>query len=829
LSARAEADERNAVSPLERGRPGFCLHCDLPLGPGAPAPFCCHGCAAVFQLIHQCELERYYDIRSGAGVPVPDLHPERRDTKWLEPIETRLRATPPGQSARVDMDVQGLHCAGCVWLIQKLFADRPGAVRVIVNPGRGKVELLVGAEFPLTDWIETVERFGYLFGPPLKHGHRASDALLMRMVICLALAGNAMLFASAVYLGLDSGPLYTLMHWLTFGMGLVAVAVGGPVFMRPAWQGLRHRVLSFDLPISLGILLAFAGSTWALLVRTGNAIYFDTIAVFIALMLVGRWLQQRMLESNRDRLLTSEGAAGLRARRIRDGAVELVPCTELRRGDVLLVVPGDLVPVEVALLGQSGRFSLDWVSGESSPVEFVAGAPVPAGAFNAGKSAVRARVATDFAESPLIDLLQSPSPEAEGKAEAAAGGLARRIAGVYVVVVLAAAALGLAAWLASTGDVHRALEVATAVLVVTCPCAFGIATPLAHELAHAGLRRAGLFVRRAGFLDRATGVRRIIFDKTGTLTTGALALAEPELLDGLDGEHRALLYDMAARSSHPASDAVRAALAGDDPVLREGIDVREEAGKGVEARVGGRRYRLGAQDWVARIGGHQGQGQDQDQDRDQDQDQDQDQGIVRANLAFAGDGVGLVRLTTVETLRPDGRDEVNELRAAGFDLWILSGDEQERVERIAGELGLERERALGGRSPSQKAAWVEEHEPDSTLFIGDGINDALVASAASCSGTPAIDRPFMAARSDFYFVTTGLAPIRRALDAARALAVTIRRNLAYAIAYNTLAVGLAWAGLMKPWLAAVLMPASSIAIVLATVAALSPRNRLWTS
>jgi Cu2+-exporting ATPase len=520
---------------------------------------------------------------------------------------------------------------------------------------------------------------------------------------------------------------------------------------------------------------------------------------------LGRWLQQRITAANRDRLLASEGAAGLRCQRVCSGRPVLGPASAIATDDTLLVAPGELVCVDAVLQSPGASFSLDWVNGESLPRHFACGDTVPAGAFLCGASAVFLRATQPFTDSALEPLLRTP-PRAESDERHAgpqASPLARRVARLYVPAVLLAALAGLVAWWWHAGDLDTGLAVATAVLVVTCPCAFGIATPLAHELVQAGLRRAGLFLCSNGFLDRAAGVRRVVFDKTGTLTTGALELTAPELLNALTPAERAALWDLAARSSHPASLAVRTALEPSGRQLRPGVTTGEVGGHGVETRIAGHGYRLGARCWATGSGGRE--------------------------LVFAVDGHLRLILPTRERIRPDAAAELAALRRAGHELWILSGDAQGRVDALAGRLGISGDRALGERSPQGKAAWLAATDRGDTLFIGDGVNDSLGCEQAHCSGTPAIDRPFLPARSDFYFVTPGLAPVALALRAARHLARVVRRNLVIAIGYNAAAVSLAWAGLMKPWLAAILMPSSSILVVLTTVMSLSPRSALWKS
>ena len=378
-----------------------------------------------------------------------------------------------------------------------------------------------------------------------------------------------------------------------------------------------------------------------------------------------------------------------------------------------------------------------------------------------------------------------------------------QVAKWYVIAVLAAAAGGFAIWMLATRDLGRSLEVATAVLIVTCPCAFGIATPLAYDLAQSGLRRAGLFVRSAGFLDRAAHVRTVVFDKTGTLTNGTLHLRDAGPVAALDPAARAVLASIAAASTHPKCQAVDRALGEMGAAGTAAPEANEVAGRGVSLAEGPDEFRLGARDWAA-------------------------PGSVGAgDVVFGVNGRLLADLATEETLRPDARTEVCALEEAGYDVWLLSGDDSARVTQTARIAGVSEDRAIGDATAAAKAAWVAAHDRRDLLMIGDGINDSLVVANAFCSGTPAIDRPFMAARSDFYFVTPGLRCIRLALRVATKLAEVRRRNLTIAVAYNLLTVSLAYAGLMSPLACAVLMPASSLTTILAATFSLAPGRSLW--
>jgi len=746
-------------------------------------------------------LGRYYDLGGGEGAPVTAAD-SVRDASWLEVMEAELRASEG--VVRVELDVQGLHCAACVWLQEEVFARRArsggGGLSAEVNPARGRITMQLTRAFDLRGFVDDIEQCGYRLGPPRREALADGSGLVFRMGVALALMMNAMLFSVPLYFGLVSGPVFALFRWLAFGIAAASVLVGGPVFFRGAYGALRRGVLHLDVPISLGLILAFGGSTWAFFAQRTHGAYFDTLATFTALMLVGRWLQERVLSQNRARLLADDGVDNLLVRRLEQGRVAVVKVAAIRTGDVLVVAPGDLLAV-AAKLESDATLRLDWISGESAPRVYAAGDTAPAGAFNASESALTAVATEDFAGSMLPTLLRAPVQRLD---VARATPWWQRVTAVWVAAVLALATLGGVGWAVATGDLARALEVATAVLVVTCPCAFGIASPMAYELVQAGLRRRGLFVRSASLLDRLPRIRRVVFDKTGTLTTGALTLRDPAALDALDPDDLSALYNLAARSTHPHSVAVRMALESRDiPVTwNAAVQTREVPGSGVELVHGGVCWRLGRADWAVGEGAGTG-------------------------LVLSRDGAVRVQLPTDEQRRHDARHEVAALHAEGYEVWILSGDAPTRVAAMAASLGVAPGRALGAMSPDDKAAWIEAHDQHDTLMVGDGVNDARAVEAAFCALTPALDRPFLPARTDGWFVTPGLQPVRDALHGARALQSVLRRTLALATAYNVVAVGLSLAGWMTPLRCAVLMPATSLSIVALTVASLGSGRWSW--
>ncbi len=769
----------------------LCLHCSSPIPEGLQK-FCCAGCEAVHTLLVDQGLTRYYTLAREDVAPAA-VNPDR-SLVWLEPLVDQA-LTQPGALKSIELDVQGIHCAACVWLFNQTFT-RKGGAGIIVNPALGRVRLQWDPRaLALTDWVREIEAFGYALGPASKKGRSASSELPLRLGISAAITLNVMLFSLSFYFGLAraDGELFAIFSKLSLILSTAVVLIGGWPFFRGAVRGLKNGVLHLDLPIALGILLVW-GSSMAQARLGSDRVYVDTLNVFITLMLVGRWLQQRVLERNRRFLLDDDGAQGLFVRRRNAGRVEVVPAPKIAAGDELLVAPGDLIPVDAKVTAEV-EVSTDWITGESSPRRLAIDDVAPAGSFNAGHTAFSAIAVTAFADSSLVSLLRQPPSRdgQQGPHRAFWNSLARR----WVVQVLIAAGVGFLLWLPV--GLGRAIDVATALLVVTCPCAIGIAIPLAYELVQARLRRGGFFVRSVDLLDRLTQVRAVVFDKTGTLTLGDLTLAEPAVLDGLGADERDVLWNLACRSSHPVSACLHRELEKFSPRFEPTAEVVEVPGAGLMWTKGGSVWRLGRAGWA--IG----------------------EGSADLQTVLTRDRQVLAHFELREALRPDAKVELEGLRAAGLDVWLMSGDRQARVAALAARLGLDASHARGSLTPQQKADQVQQLGTG-VLYLGDGVNDAPAFAQALCAGTPAIERPVMPARSDFFLVGAGLGPLSQALTAAARLRAVVRRVLALSLGYNVLAVLIALAGWMSPVKAAIFMPVSSVTLLLITIVSLSERR-----
>lgn len=789
-----------AASPTnEKAAKMSCKHC------GAPSPlgeFCCAGCAYVFRLVHEEGLDAYYKIKDEVTAPADPSLLQPRDYAWLtEALREAEASAEDGRAASLVLEVQGISCAGCVWLIEKLFTKQAGAGRMEINAQTGQMRWLwEKGRFDGVEFARTLQRFNYLVGPlgaSANVEESESRVLARRVGLCTAFAMNVMLFALPTYFGMERTYEYAgLFGTLQLAFAVLSLLAGGGYFISRAVRALRERVLHIDLPIALGIIGAFTGSLYGWLRGEESYVYFDFVSGFIVLMLTGRWAQVVAVERNRRRLLSRQPAAA-RVRVIgADATVSDVAREALKAGQRFEVTTGQMVPVEARLETAEAGLSLAWINGEAEPRTFRAGQRVSAGAQNIGRESIRLVATQGWDESLLAELLKT-EPRADARHK-----LLERVIRIYLVVILVVAALSGAAWALATGDALRAGAVVTAVLVVSCPCALGLAFPLAEEVATVALRRRGVFVRATDIWPRLRRVKTVVFDKTGTLTLETPVLRNPQALEGLGGEARAALLALVRDNPHPVSRSLHESLLARGGGEALAGEVTEVIGQGV--RLG--EWTLGRAGWAV-VSETKPAGKETGTEICHLISDKSDRGASDVVLAWSGREVA--RFSFVDTARQDARAEVAALMGRGLHVVVLSGDRKEKVATLMRELGLPLDNGYAELSPREKAEWLAQHED--ALMLGDGANDSLAFDKALCRGTPVIHRGVLAQKADFYYLGRGIEGIRGLFEINDARHRTQLALLVFMTAYNLFAVGMAVSGHMNPLVAAILMPLSSLA------------------
>lgn len=766
-----------------------CVHCATPFSAtSAVEKFCCRGCEFVYDLIHHEGMERFYDLRSHSAIrPVRSVPFEARDFTWLEEMKAGLEGSAaPGGAVEADFSLEGLSCVGCVWLVESVFMRQAGAIEASAHPATGLLRLRWAAGgMDLSTFADEIASFGYSL-TARKAGMRHSEAhqLIAKLGLCGAFALNAMVFTLPRYLGMpDDFAFAGIFQLVTFLSATLAMLAGGTYFIRRAWLAARARTPHIDLPIALGIVCAFLGSLagWALGIE--GLMYFDFVATFIFLMLGGRYLQLAAVEKNRNRLQRRRPVP--ETMDSPDGG-EPIPLAEIHPGLRVNVLPGQSVPVASTLDSEAAEFSLEWINGEADPQIFHAGRLVPAGAIHLGSKPVTITAAETWADSLLSRL--TSSDRVAGRIPAL-----ERLLRTYLIAIVLIGVGGFIFWSVTAG-LAPALQVMISVFVVSCPCALGVALPLADELAGARMERAGVFIREPLIWSRLRAVKKIIFDKTGTLTLERPVLTNPEVITELSDDARLALARLTSGSLHPVSRSLLEALGMKGrEILRSAseAEITDTPGMG---RASGE-WSLGRPGWAAG--------------------EPEPTALHDAELCRAG--VPLARFRFEETLRPDAAASLAALRAQSHRLVILSGDRREKVAAAAELLGIEPEDAFSALQPEEKENMVREIDDSDTLYLGDGANDSLAFNAAWVTGTPVVDRSLLEGKSDFYFLGQGLRFLPEMLSLGKRRQLTVRAAFTFALIYNAAAITFSLLGQMNPLAAAIIMPLSS-AISLGIVA-----------
>jgi Cu2+-exporting ATPase len=723
----------------------------------------------------------------GSGAELALLLPNARAAAEEVLLASRVVADGVRQT---DLSVPAVHCGACIRNVEKALGGLAGVERARVNLSTRRVAIRWRADGAPPPFVETLKQAGFeahLFDAESD----GKDGTLSELIRALAVAGfaasNIMLLSVSIWSGAEAGTR-DLFHWLSALIALPALAYSGRIFFRSAWQALKHRRTNMDVPISLGVLLAFGMSLYET-IQHGPHAYFDAAISLLFFLLIGRTLDTMMRERAR---LAVKGLARLAARGAlvmeADGSQTYLPVGEIATGMTIMLTAGERVPVDATVIKGVSDLDMSLVSGEQTPLPATVGSVLRAGTLNlTGPLTI---VAAATAENSFLgEMLRMMEAAEQGRS--ARRRIADRAASLYAPVVHLTALLTFAGWLAGTADVHRAVTIAIAVLIITCPCALGLAVPMVQVVAARRLFENGIMVKDGGALERLAEIDTVVFDKTGTLTLGV-----PRLIGSraTDDETVAIAAGLASHSRHPYSRALVEAAAG-LPASPLAFDrISEHPGYGIEARAGAAVYRLGRPDWaLANVAAAERRSDDE-------------------AVALAKDGSRLADFRFEDRLRADAAMAVAELKHRGLGVEIVSGDREIAVRPIAAELGVP---YLAAVLPGEKTAHIAalQSSGQKVLMVGDGLNDAPALAAAHASMAPASAADVGRNAADLVFLHESLSAIPRAIGIARNAGRLVRQNFAFAVAYNAVAVPVAIMGHVTPLLAAIAMSGSSIVVV----------------
>jgi Cu2+-exporting ATPase len=706
--------------------------------------------------------------------------------------------------------VEGMHCAACSLSVEDVLRDTPGVIGVQVGAasGRARVVWAPGKTKP-SEWMRSVEAAGYSLVPANdafgveRRKLETRNALWQWMVAGLCMM-QVMMYAYPAYIAApgDLTPeMEKLLRWASWVIALPVMLFASGGFFRNAWADLRHRRISMDLPVAIGIGITFAVSTAGTFDPQGifgREVFFDSLTMFVFFLLSGRWLELRL----RDRTAGALEAVLNRLpdsveRQLPDGSFERVAVRRVQEGDLIRVQPGESFPADGTI--ETGTTMVDeaLLTGESRPLERTSGMAVIAGSHNLSAS-VQVRVQRTGKRtrySQIVELMESAATSRPQRAQ-----LADRIAKPFLVFVLVAAAV--AGWYWWQKDPGHAVMVAVAVLIVTCPCALSLATPAAMLASAGALARSGVLVRRLQALETLAGVDTVVFDKTGTLTQSAMALQQVICRDGFSRDQAlAMAAALGAHSLHPVSKALVAAAKGQSSsAVLHCVGAQETAGQGVSGRFESG-YGESAHASLVRLGSA----------RFCDVSPAQ---AIHGRVHLADETGWIASFVLAEQLREDALQTVRGLNAQGIAVHLYSGDDPVVVNALGVQLGVAK--VQGACTPDSKLALMRglQEQGHHVAMVGDGVNDGPVLAGANVAFAMAHGAPLLQSRADFVLVGSSLLPILQTLQLARKTRRIVGQNLLWAFVYNAACIPLAVVGYLPAWAAGLGMASSSLLVVL---------------
>ncbi len=777
-----------------------CYHCHQPCPDESrrvgEKVFCCDGCKTVYEILTSNDLEAFYEIDPQAGRTQRsegDLH----DYAWLDDPDVRrqLLQFSDGRSARVTFYLPAIHCTSCIWLLEQLYRLDEGVSHSRVDFLKKTVSILFNEEKTgLRRLARTLARIGY--PPDIRLGDVTEStprpaverSLLYKIGVAGFAFGNIMLLSFPEYLGLQQereAHFFHLFGYLNLALAVPVLLYSGRDYFISAYEGLRQRYLNIDLPLALGMAVLFGRSAWEILTATGAG-YMDSLAGLVFFLLIGRWFQQKTyyrLSFERDYRSYFPVAAS----RVRpDGREEAVPIQKVAPGDVLRVRHGELIPADGTLLRGRAQIDYSFVTGEAEPVNISVGEKVYAGGRQVGEAievCLTRRVDTSY----LTQLWNDEAFQKGAKSHASL--LAERAGRYFTALILGVASVAFLYW--APQSMATAINAFTAVLIIACPCAVALSIPFTMGNVLRLLARERFFVKNTQVLEAFSTVTTVIFDKTGTLTGSGAQAARFVAAPGqppLYPEEEALVGSLAAQSNHPASRQIVASLPKVNPVPV--VDVREEIGRGLQGTIEGRRVRIGS---AAFIGGEK---------------------LPTTGVWVEIDGVVRGHFKLESQLRPGVEQVVRFFRQKG-EVWLLSGDNERSAEELALLFGGQ-EYLRFHQSPHDKLTFVRrlQQQGHRVLMIGDGLNDAGALQRSDVGIAVAEDTNTFTPACDAILDARRLERLPEFFALAHWGIRTVNRAYLLAAAYNAVGLSFAVSGTLSPVIAAILMPLSSVTVVL---------------
>jgi Cu+-exporting ATPase len=762
--------------------------------------FCCNGCQGVYHLLKDDGLESFYEKMGNATIAPPLESDDNADNFDLESFKERyIKRTSEGFS-KVDLVIEGIHCAACVWLNEKILDDTDGVLEASINFTNNKAKIVWDEEtIKLSEIITKIRSIGYNAYPYDQSAEdvKASSAqrdYFMRMAVAIFGSMNVMMIGVAKYAGYFSGIKAENLHLVHLAESLFATIVlfySGWIFFRGAYYGLKNRIVNMDLLVSGGALITYIYSLTILFGAEGHS-YFDSVTMIITFVLVGKYLEVLGKKSAVDAMDRIKSQVPLEATVVKDGVKKVVALDSIVVGDVIEVKHGEKASVDGKSIVDIATYDESSISGESLPVEKERGDSIYSGTINSGM-VMRYEATKNYANSTLskmVNLLED-SLASKPKIEEMTNELSK----YFSLTIILLALFTYLGWYLYSGDLEKALIITISVIVIACPCALALATPIASLIGISWATEKGLLFKEAKFIETFAKATTVIVDKTGTVTEGKLMVKSES--NSLSDENLSLLYALVDSSTHPVSKAIKKYLEDNFSKIKkiEVEKIEQVHAQGIRAVFNGHQLLGGNRKLL------------------------EEHGInvtlesLHTIYHFAVDGILLTSFELEDTIKKDTKELIAYFKKIGVETIMATGDHKRVAQRVADEVGIEC--VYSEMSPLEKAELLTrlKDEGKIVVMVGDGINDALALSRADVAIAMGSGADVALAISDVVVLNDSLKGVKNSFIISRRTYKFIKQNLLLSLIYNIITIPLAMAGFVIPLVAALSMSLSSLLVV----------------
>ncbi|RDH86052.1 MAG: heavy metal translocating P-type ATPase [endosymbiont of Galathealinum brachiosum] len=811
-----------------------CFHCGLPVDDNnrvekiiqkKSQQFCCHGCSSVCEMIYDSGLEGFYQRTPDGQLLAPPPEPPQETQLYdIDEIQSEFvhdhgdgTGNALGNIRDMHLIVEGIHCSACVWLIERSLAKQPGIIDVKVNLANKRLMVRWdNSQNKISSIIEFLGSIGYSatpFNPETAEGtiKKQNRALLLRMAFAAFSMMNLLWISIALYSGADEGEYKSLFHWIGFILATPTLLYSGWPFIKGAWTSFKNLNLTMDVPIAIGATATYSYSVFVTIAHSmGQSsvgeVYYDTVVNFIFVILVGRFLEAK---SKRHAVSATQRLMDLQPRVahvLRDNETHIVPIRSIQKDELILIKPGEKVPVDGIITSGSSSVDEALLSGESAPVKKQARDILSAGTVNI-ENALTVKVTAILRNTSLGKIISLVEEAQASKAPIQC--IADQIVPWFVAITLLLASLTFIYWF--NDGIEYALLAATSVLIITCPCAFGLATPMSIAVASGLAARNGLLIKNGAVLEYLSDVQHFVFDKTGTLTEGKMRVKAIITDMNISTNDKQAILEKVAHLESLSEHSIASAIlnyAEDNNITPDSQRVKNvinKPGYGISGEIDQQLIMVGT---TKLLETHNIKLNTDYLDQSSDKEVT---GISCVHIAIDNKHIGFI--TIADQLRSDAKSLISNLRNSGIELTLLSGDKQAVAEAVANDLGGMN--VIAEVLPGEKDKVIQnlQNQGQHVAMIGDGVNDAPALIRADVGIAIGSGTDVSMESADIVLLSNELDKIRLAADLSKRTLRTIRQNISMSIAYNIIMVPLAMMAFVTPLFAAIAMPISSLAVI----------------